>query len=96
MFIVLLTYTKPLKEVDKYLDAHVEYLERQYQKGHFIASGRKVPREGGVILSKVKNKENLEKILEEDPFKQANLALYEIVECVVSMTSVGYENLKES
>lgn len=95
MFIVLLEYVVELDEVDRYLEAHVAYLNREYEKGNFIASGRKVPRTGGVILSKLTSKEELERVLDEDPFKKAHLATYEIVEFVPSMTSKEYENLKE-
>ncbi|WP_428025135.1 YciI family protein [Arcobacter sp.] len=95
MFIVNLTYIKSLDEVDKYLEAHVKYLKEQYAKKNFIASGRKIPRDGGVILSKLTSKEKLQEILAEDPFNIAKLANYEIIEFVPSMTSVEFENLKE-
>ncbi len=57
MFIVSLNYKRPLEEVDKLLDAHVAYLKQEYANGKFIASGRKNPRTGGVILSNVKTKD---------------------------------------
>jgi uncharacterized protein YciI len=50
MFIVSLTYKRPLEEVYRHLDAHVAYLKQEYANGSFIASGRKVPRTGGIIL----------------------------------------------
>ena len=59
MFIVSLTYTKPLEEVDTYVEVHIEYLKEQYEKGNFIASGRKVPSIGGIIISKLKSKEKI-------------------------------------
>lgn len=60
MFIISLTYKVPLEEVDKELNNHVRYLEEQYALGHFQVSGRKVPRTGGVILSQLKDKKQLE------------------------------------
>lgn len=93
MFIVSLTYMKPLEEVEKHLEAHVKYLKKQYAADSFIASGRKVPRTGGVILSKLENRDILEKILEEDPFKIHGIADYEIIEFVPTMMGKGYENL---
>ena len=96
MFIINLTYCKLLDEVDKYLEAHVEYLKEQYAKKNFIASGRKIPRDGGVILSKLDSKEKLEEVLAKDPFNIAKLANYEIIEFVPSMTSVEFEDLKEN
>lgn len=95
MFIVSLTYTASLEEVDKFLALHVSYLEEQYALGNFIASGRKVPRTGGVILSKMDSLESLQAVLEKDPFKINDLAAYEIIEFTPSMTAKGFENLKE-
>jgi uncharacterized protein YciI len=95
VFIVSLTYIASLDEVDKHLAEHVKYLESQYKSGNFIASGRKVPRTGGIILSKLNSLEELEAVLEKDPFKKANLATYEIQEFIPSMTSKEFENLQE-
>lgn len=87
MFIVSLTYVKDLDVVDSYLQEHVEYLKKQYEKGFFIASGRKVPRTGGVILSDIKDKEELMDILKNDPFYKNQVAEYDVIEFVPSMTS---------
>lgn len=87
MFIVSLTYKVSLEEVERYLPDHVEYLKCQYEKRNFLASGRKVPRDGGVILSNLATKEELMKVINQDPFKINNIALYEITEFVPSMTS---------
>ena len=87
MFIVSLTYVKDFDVVDSYLQEHVEYLKKQYEKGFFIASGRKVPRTGGVILSDIKNKEELMNVLKNDPFYKNQVAKYDVIEFVPSMTS---------
>ncbi len=60
-----------------------------------MASGKKVPRTGGVILSNIPSKAELEKILEKDPFKKYELANFEITEFVVSKTAKELELLKE-
>lgn len=93
MFIVELTYKVSLCEVDKHLDAHISYLNKQYDLGNFIASGRKEPRDGGIILSKLPNKETLLEILNKDPFKEHNLADYKLIEFAPSKTGKGFENL---
>lgn len=95
MFIVSLNYKCVLKEVDKYLDAHVAFLKQEYSNGNFIASGRKIPRTGGIIISAVKNRAELEMILEKDPFNRAGIAEYEITEFVPSMVAEGYEILQK-
>ena len=95
MFIVSLTYIVNLEKVDKLLPLHIDYLKTQYKKGNFIASGRKIPRTGGIILSKLDSIEKLEKILNKDPFKINNLAEYQIEEFIPSMTRDDFINLKE-
>ena len=95
MFIISLTYKCDLNEVDKILPQHIEYLKIQYENNNFIASGRKIPRTGGIILSKLDNIETLQNILNQDPFKINNLADYNIQEFIPSMTSNEFINFKE-
>ena len=95
MFVVSLTYTSELQEIDEVLSEHVEYLKTQYEKGNFIASGKKVPRTGGIIFSKIDGIEKLKEVLNQDPFKINNLAKYDIQEFIPSMTSEEFLNLKE-
>ncbi len=93
MFIVSLSYIKPIEEIDKHLEAHVAYLKQHYEKKSFIASGRKVPRTGGVILSNLESKSELERILQQDPFSLNKVAEFEIIEFVPSMTLPEFSNL---
>ncbi len=94
MFIVSLEYQKPLAEVDSLLPAHIEYLKAQYEEGNFLLSGRKNPRTGGIILSNVKTKEDLDQILKRDPFYEHQVADYDIIEFEPSMTCKELEFLK--
>ncbi|ADR35402.1 YCII-related protein (plasmid) [Sulfuricurvum kujiense DSM 16994] len=86
MFIVSLTYIKPLEEVDALLDEHVAYLKEQYALGNFVASGRKVPRTGGVILARSVSREEIETIITLDPFYRHHVAEYEISEFSPTMS----------
>jgi len=95
MFIVSLKYKCELEEVDKYLDAHVVYLKQEYANGSFIASGRKIPRTGGIILSCIKNRDELESVISKDPFSKAGIAEYEIIEFVPSIVADGFEMLQK-
>ena len=79
MLIIELTYIKPLSEVEKFLEAHIQFLDKYYDQGVFIASGRKVPRDGGVILALV-DKASAAEIIKEDPFHQEKIAEYHLVE----------------
>lgn len=87
MFIISLTYQKSLEEVDAHLNAHVEFLKTHYAKGIFIASGRKVPRDGGVIMALSPTRADIEAVIALDPFNIHGVATYEITEFVPSMTS---------
>lgn len=84
MFIIDLNYTAPLKEIDQYMDPHVQYLEKYYDNGIFVVWGRKQPRTGGIILALAATKEEVEKIIIEDPFHIHGLAEISITEFLVS------------
>ena len=87
MFVIEVSYLKSLAEIDQQLSAHRQFLDKYYAKDIFIASGAKVPREGGVILAHNISKEELEKIVSEDPFSIHGLAQYRIVEFEVTKKS---------
>lgn len=80
MFVVILNYLKPLDIVDQYLTVHRDFLEQCYQKNCFIASGPQNPRTGGILLSQLTNREELEQLLQQDPYKQHGIADYQIIE----------------
>lgn len=84
MFIVNLSYIKPISEVENHLKEHVNYLDEYYKSNKFIFSGRKIPRTGGVILVNVSSKEELDLILKEDPFYQNQIADYEVIEVEIT------------
>lgn len=90
MFVVILTYTKPLSEIDVLLEDHVKFLDANFAAGNFLTSGRRVPRNGGVILARRMEKDRLEKILRDDPFQKNGVATYEIVEFSPSKFAEGW------
>lgn len=85
MYIAILTYKKPLSEVDKYLAAHREYLARHYAAGDFIASGPQTPRIGGVIMMKAESRTDVDVIISQDPFYINDIADYQLVEFTPTM-----------
>lgn len=80
MFVIKLTYTKPLEVVTNLRPAHLEFLDKYYAKNVFVASGRQNPPVGGIIIATHTSKEELEKIIKEDPFYIEKVAEYEITE----------------
>lgn len=93
IYVVVLTYVKPLEEVDSHIPEHVEWLKKGYLDGVFLASGRRVPRNGGVILAKCDCIEALEERLSQDPFQKLNLAKAEIIPFEASMKAQFLENI---
>ena len=80
MFVIELTYKADLAEIDAHMAAHVVFLKKHYAAGHFLVSGRKIPRDGGIILAVGKSRQEIQTIIEEDPFYQRGLADFRIVE----------------
>ncbi len=95
MFIVSLTYTCVIDDIEKYLPAHIEYLDRHYSTGTFLVSGRKNPRTGGVILAVTESREELDNILAEDPFHINKLADYDVIEFTPTKASEKFSFLVE-
>jgi uncharacterized protein YciI len=84
MFIINLNYIVPLDTLDEHMTDHVKFLRKYYKQNIFLASGRKVPRTGGIILALAKSKEEIQKIIEEDPFHLHKLAEFTITEFLTS------------
>jgi uncharacterized protein YciI len=80
MFVIELTYKADLADVDAHMDAHVVFLKKYYAAGNFVVSGRKIPRDGGIIVAVGKSREHIQAIVEEDPFYQHGLAEFRIIE----------------
>jgi uncharacterized protein YciI len=87
MFIVSVTYLKPLDQIDLHLAAHRDFLGEQYRRGVFLMSGRRVPRDGGIIIADGLARAELEQLVTTDPFHVAGVARYDITEFVPTMTA---------
>ena len=92
MFIAILTYKKPLEEVDRFLQAHRDFLAVHYAAGDLIISGPQTPRVGGVIMLKADSRAAVDAILAQDPFHIHDIADYQIVE--FTPTKFCHEDLK--
>jgi uncharacterized protein YciI len=80
MFVIELIYKTGLSEIDRHMAEHVAFLKKYYAAGHFLVSGRKIPRDGGIILAVGKSREQVEAIVKEDPFHARGLADFRIIE----------------
>ena len=80
MFVIELVYKAPLAEIDANMAAHVAFLNKYYAAGNFIVSGRKIPRDGGIIIAVGSSRSAIEAIVREDPFVVRALADFRVIE----------------
>ena len=80
MFVIELIYKADLARIDAHMAAHVRFLKKYYASGNFLVSGRKIPRDGGIILAVGASREEIQAIIQEDPFHSRGLADFRIIE----------------
>jgi uncharacterized protein YciI len=80
MFVVELIYKADLKEIDARMRSHMAFLKKHYAEGRFLISGRKIPRDGGIILALASDRAEIEAIVREDPFVKHGLAEFRVIE----------------
>jgi uncharacterized protein YciI len=91
VFIIELTYTAPLAEIDAQMGDHVAFLNRYYTSGRFVVSGRQIPRAGGIIVAVANSREEVDAIAREDPFVARGLADFRIIEFRASQRAPDIE-----
>ncbi|GLZ35614.1 hypothetical protein Lesp02_78010 [Lentzea sp. NBRC 105346] len=96
MFIVLLHYDAPLEQIDYVLPDHRAWLEKQYEAGYFIVSGRQKPRTGGVILTRPMPRGKLDALMATDPWIQQKLVKCQVVEFEATRTAAEVAVLNEA
>ena len=80
MFVIELIYKVDLKEIDAHMRAHMAFVNRQYAAGTFLISGRKIPRDGGIILAVGSSRTEIEGLMRQDPFVAKGLADVRVIE----------------
>jgi uncharacterized protein YciI len=96
MFVIELIYKADLALIDKHMAAHVRFLKKYYAAGNFLVSGRKIPRDGGIILAVGESRERVQAIVEEDPFVTHGLADFRIIEFRASQRAADINQLIET
>ena len=93
VFVLLLTYVKPLPEVDALMREHMAWLKKGYADGRFLVSGRQIPRTGGVILARGDDRAEIEALAAGDPFVAGGVATCEVVQFRASQTAPALDGL---
>jgi len=80
MFVIELIYKADLAKIDAHMAAHMKFLKKHYASGAFLVSGRKIPRDGGIILAVGESRQEIEAMVKEDPFVAKGLAEFRVIE----------------
>ncbi|MBP1762199.1 MAG: hypothetical protein H6Q64_1741 [Firmicutes bacterium] len=91
MLIIELIYVKPIEEVEQNVVKHNEFLDKYFEAGNFICSGRKNPRVGGIIICNESDQSEAERIIQEDPFFINKVADYNMIEFLPTKYADGFE-----
>jgi len=78
--VIELIYKVDLAQIDAAMKPHVAWLKQHYAAKTFVMSGRKEPRDGGIILAAGDDRAAIEAIVKSDPFVSRGLADYRIVQ----------------
>ena len=78
MFVLISRFLKPFEEVNLSFAEHSVWVQRNYEAGRFLVSGRREPLTGGVIVARASSEQELREVLTTDPYQQRGLAEYEI------------------
>ncbi|MCJ2186621.1 YciI family protein [Novosphingobium beihaiensis] len=93
LFILSLRYTAPIEVVDALLPDHAAWLKANHAEGRFLAWGRKVPRDGGIILARGESREAVAALAATDPFVAGGAAEVEVIEWSPTFAGEGLEGL---
>jgi len=93
MFLVDMTFTDIEKVTVELTNQHKRYLEKEYKSGQLMFGGRKVPRTGGILISKHASEQALKQVLDLDPFINSGAVSYSITEFIPVMTAKDYESI---
>ncbi|MEU8438264.1 YciI family protein [Streptomyces sp. NPDC029216] len=94
MFVITVTYTASLDEVDRWRPAHGDWLKRLIAQRLLLAAGRQIPLTGGVYLASAMPAEDLSRLLATDPYVLNGVATHSVVEFTPLLVSDGLEELK--
>jgi uncharacterized protein YciI len=95
MFVLELHYIAPNDQIDALLPEHNAWLRKHYDAGRFLASGRKQPRTGGVILAVAESRAEIEAIVATDPILIAKATEYRITEFLATTTAPALEAYRQ-
>lgn len=96
MFVVTVTYTAPLDEVDRWRPAHGEWLNDLIARRLLLMAGRRPQWVGGVYVAPGMQAEEIDRLLATDPYLVNGVAEHHVVEFTPLLVAAGLEELKST
>ncbi|MFV0678166.1 YciI family protein [Variovorax sp. tm] len=82
LYIVTLSYVRPIEEVNLHLESHKQWLGKHVKAGSILAAGPLEDRSGGVVLVHCKDRDELDSLLAQDSF---------VIERLVAVSVQGFD-----
>ncbi|WP_416859891.1 YciI family protein, partial [Helicobacter ganmani] len=80
LFVILITYTKSMSEIETILPAHRAFLQKGYKSKNLLASGPQNPKVGGIVVGTFDSKEAAEEFFKNDPYALNSVATHQVLE----------------
>jgi len=93
MFIVLLKFSTNKANAGQFMDGHNSWLKDGFAKGTFLLAGTIQPKLGGAILAHSATLEQIQALVQEDPFVSEGVVTAEIIEITPSKAAHQMEFL---
>lgn len=84
MFIIQLKFSTNRANANQFIDGHNAWLKEGFAKGTFLLAGTIQPKLGGAILAHNATLEQIQAIVEKDPFAAEGVVATEIIEITPS------------
>jgi uncharacterized protein YciI len=80
MFVVVISYTKPMEHVDAVRTEHLGWIAENTTSGKLLLAGRQTSGKGGVLIFNMASRAEVEATCKEDPYAKNSVATYDFIE----------------
>ena len=84
MFVILLKFSTNKGKAGQFMERHNAWLRDGFEKGIFVLSGSIQPKAGGAVLAHNATPEQIQAIVNDDPFVAEDVVSVEVVEISAS------------
>lgn len=93
MFVILLKFSTNKAKAGQFMERHNAWLRDGFEKGIFVLSGSIQPKAGGAVLAHNATPEQIQTIVNDDPFVSEDVVTAEIVEISPSKSAPALDFL---